>query len=105
MVRDGELIKTPRKGLDSYFVVDTEPVDFPCCKNVDFQKDITPNHTDLFPLLKISVETPNIENTQYSSSVKDSFQDLLVAMKAYFMNEIYEMKNKICFLKSQLEAG
>ena len=26
-------------------------------------------------------------------------------MKAYFMNEIHELKNEICFLKNQLENG
>ena len=38
--------------------------------------------------------------------MRDSSQDLLaqvVAMKAYFMNEIYELKNEICCLKNKLE--
>ena len=26
-------------------------------------------------------------------------------MKAYFMNEIYDLKNEICFLKNQFEDG
>ena len=54
------------------------------------------------------METPKIDSTKYKSSSRDSSQDLLaqiVAMKAYFMNEIYELKNEICFLKNQLEDG
>ena len=56
----------------------------------------------------ISVETPKIDSTECRSSSRDSFQDLLakvVAMKAYFMNEIYELKNEICCLKNKLEDG
>ena len=54
------------------------------------------------------METPKIDSTKYKSSSRDSSQDLLaqiVAMKAYFMNEIYELENEISFLKNQLEDG
>ena len=108
MVSDGKLINNPHKGLDSYYVVDTQLVEFTCNENMDLQKNPTPNDTDSLPSLKISVETTEIDITKYKSSVRDSSQDLLaqiVAMKAYFMNEIYELKNEICFLKNQLEDG
>ena len=48
------------------------------------------------------METPKIDSTKYKSSSRDSSQDLpaqIVAMKAYFMNEIYELKSEICFFK------
>ena len=54
------------------------------------------------------METPKIDSTECKSSSRDFFQDLLakvVAMKAYFMNEIYELKNEICCLKNKLENG
>ena len=54
------------------------------------------------------METPKIDSTECKSSLRDSSQDLLaqvVTMKAYFMNEIYELKNEICCLKSKLEDG
>ena len=54
------------------------------------------------------METPKIDSAKYKSSLRGSSQDVLaqiVAMKAYFMNEIQELKNEICFLKSQLEDG
>ena len=108
MVSNGELINIPQKGLDSYYVVDTQLVEFTCDKDIDLQKNPTPNDTDSLPSLNISVETPTIDSTKYKRSSRDSFQDLpaqVVAIKAYFMNEIYELKNEICFLKNQLEDG
>ena len=108
MVSDGELINIPHKGLESYYVVDIQSVEFTCDKDIDLQKNPTPNDTDSLSSLNISVETPKIYSTKYKSSSRDSSQDLLaqiVAMKAYFMNEIYELKNEICFLKNQLEDG
>ena len=106
MVSDGKLINISHKGLDSCYVVDTQSVEFTCDK--DLQKNPTPNDTDSLPSLNISVETQKIDSTKYKSSSRDSSQDLLaqiVAMKPYFMNEIYELKNEIYFLKNQLEDG
>ena len=108
MVSDGKLINTPHKGLDSYYLVDIQPVEVTCCEDIIFQKNHTPNGTDSFPSLNISVETLKIDSTECESSSRDSFQNLLtkvVAMKAYFMNEIYELKNEICCLKNKLEDG
>ena len=108
MVSDGKLINAPHKGLVSYYVVDTQSGEVTCCKDIIFQKNPTPNDADSFPSLNISVETPKIDSTECKSSSRDSFQDLfakVVAMKAYFMNEIYELKNEICCLKNKLEDG
>ena len=49
------------------------------------------------------METPKIDSTKYKISLRDSSQVSLAAMKAYFMNEIHELKNEICCLKNQLE--
>ena len=57
MVSDGKLINAPHKGLDSYYVVDTQSVEVTCCEDINFQKNPTPNDTDSFPSLNISVET------------------------------------------------
>ena len=54
------------------------------------------------------MEAPNINSNKYKSSSGDSSQvlvDQVVVMKAYFMNEIHELKNEICCLKNQLENG
>ena len=110
MVSNGKLINAPHKGLDSVvdYVVDTQSVEDTCCEDVNFQKNPTPIVTDSLPSLNISVETPKIDSTKYKSSLRDSSQVSLeqaVAMKAYFMNKIHELKNEICCLKNQLEDG
>ena len=108
MVINGKLINAPHKGLDSYYVVDTQSVEITCCEDIKFQKNPTPNDSDSFPSLNISVETPKIDSIECKSSSRDFSQDLLaqvVAMKAYFMNEIYELKNEICCLKKKIEDG
>ena len=105
-ISDGKLINIPHKGLDSYYVVDTQSVEFTCDKDIDLQKNPSPNDTDSLPSLNISQETPKIDSTKYKCSSRDSSQDLLAqieAMKVYFMNKIYELKNEIYFLKNQLE--
>ena len=97
MVSECKLINAPHKGLDSYYVIDTQSVEVTCCEDSNFQKNPTPNDTDSFSSLNISVETPKIDSTECKSSLRDSSQDLfaqVVAMKAYFMNEIYELKNE-----------
>ena len=103
MFSDGKLIN---KGLDPYYVVDTQSVENNRCEDIDFQKNHTPNVTDSLPSLSIPVETPKIYGTKYKSSSRDSSQVLLeqvVAIKAYFMNKIHGLKNGICCLKNQLE--
>ena len=108
MASDGKLKNIPQKGLDFYYVVDTQSTEVTCDKDIDLQKNPTLNDTDSLPSLNISVVTPKIDSAKYKSSLRDSSQDILaqiVAMKTYFMNEIYELKNEICFLKSQLEDG
>ena len=108
MVSDGKLINAPHKGLDSYYVVETQSVGDTCCEDIDFQKNPTPNVTDSLPSLNIFVETSKMDSTRYKSSSRDSSQvslDQVVAMKAYFKNKIHELKNEICCLKIQLKEG
>ena len=96
MIGDGKLINIPHKGLDSYYVVDTQSVVDTCCEKIDFQKNPTPIVTDSLPSLNISVETPKIDNSKYKSSSRDSSQvsfEQIVAMKAYFTSKIHKLKN------------
>ena len=65
MASDGKLINIPHKSLDSYYVADTQSVEFTCDKNIDLQKNPTPNDTDFPPSLNISPETPTIDSTKY----------------------------------------
>ena len=65
MVSDGKLINISHKGLGSYYAVDTQSVQFTCDKDIDLQKNFTPDGTDS---LNISAETPKIDSTKYKSS-------------------------------------
>ena len=56
--------------------------------------------------LNIFIEIPKTDTIKYESSARDSSQYLLapvVAMKAYVMEKIYGLKNRIYCLKNQLE--
>ena len=69
MVSDGKLINIPHKCLDSYYVVDTQSVESTCEKDIDLQKNPTPNDADSLRSLNISVETLKIDITKYKSSL------------------------------------
>ena len=101
MVSYDKLINTPRS-------VYTQSVEDTCCKDIDFQRNPTPNVTDSFPSLNISLQTPKTDSPKYKSSLRDSSQvslEQVLAMETYFINKIYELKNEICCLKNQLEDG
>ena len=80
MVSNGELINIPHKGLESYYVVDIQSVEFTCDKDIDLQKNLTPNDTDSLSSLNISVETPKIDSTKYKSSSRDSSRIYLLKL-------------------------
>ena len=108
MVSDGKLINRPHKGLDSYYIVDSESIEDISSEDISFEKNPTLIVTDFLPSLNISVESAKIDNSKYNSSSRDSSQvslEQVVAMKACFMNRIHELGNKICCLKNQLKDG
>ena len=74
MVSNGKLINIPHKGLDTYYVLDTQSVEFTCDKDINLQKNFTPNGTDSLPSLSISAETPKIDSTKYKSSYSLFYQ-------------------------------
>ena len=93
--------------MDSFFLVgDQSYVDNSCNQDTDqsgLSKDQRKNIT-----VDISVETPKIKDAK--SSIKpykiDEFTPQLVAMKAFFMNEVFELKNEIERLKeASLNVG
>ena len=65
---------------------------------------------DTTPPIKVinSVETPSLNDLKNSDNTKNMSYDVdvqLVAIKAYFMNEIYELKREISQLKVQEKTG
>ena len=78
-VSDCKLINAPHKGLDYFYIVDTQSVEVTYCEDIIFQKNPTPNDTDSFPSLNIPVETPK-----------------LIALNVKVLREIL---SRICLLK------
>ena len=105
MISDDKLINTQYKGLNSYYVVSGVwrilVVKISIFRRILLQLSLIP-----FFSVIISVENPKIDSTKYKRSSRDSSQvslEQVVAMKAYFMKKIHELKNEICCLKNQLE--
>ena len=92
-----------KKGLDYFFLVgDQSYIDNSCNQDTDQpepSKDQRKNIT-----VDISVETPKTKDakTPINPDKIDEFTAQLVAMKAYFMNEVFELKNEIARLKEAL---
>ena len=93
--------------MDSFFLVgDQSYVDNSCNQDTDqsgLSKDQRKNIT-----VDISVETPKTKDaiTPINPDKIDEFTAQLVAMKAFFMNEVFELKNEIARLKeASLNAG
>ena len=89
--------------MDSFFLVgDQSYVDNSCNQDTDqsgLSKDQRKNIT-----VDISVETPKTKDaiTPIKPDKTDEFTAQLVALKAFFMNEVFELKNKIARLKEVL---
>ena len=92
------------KGLNSYFIInDTSYLEDENCnqsEGIFYQntpsKDDTPN---------MSVETPKHKNFETPVTSEIHVQDVtarLIANKAFFMNEIYELKREILCLKTKV---
>ena len=92
------------KGLDSFFVV-TNPSDIEdriCDKSEENVNQFTPPKDDT---KNMSVETPKHKNIETPALYENHVQDItarLVANKAFFMNEIYELKKEIICLKTKV---
>ena len=96
-----------KQGLDSFFITDCqlEPeieisdiTNSPSCLKKD-----TPNKT-----VGMSGETPKLRNTKPPSLSGCNIEDFtarVVAIKAFFMNEIYELKQEIESLKQKVCCG
>ena len=99
--------KQTKKGLDSFFLVgDQSFIENSCNQDTDQSepsKDQRKNIT-----VDISVETPKTKDakTLIKPDKIDEFTAQLVALKAFFMNEVFEFKNEIARLKeASLNVG
>ena len=104
MISRSQLQDKPFQGMDSYYVLsDSIQENNNICNAVLelFEQKLgnTPPIT-----VNNSVETPSLNDLKNSDDTKNMSYDIdvqLVAIKSYFMNEIYELKREISQLKGQ----
>ena len=99
--------KQTKKGLEPFFLVEDQSyIENSCNQDTDqsqLSKDQRENIT-----VDILVEIPKTKDakTPIKPDKIDGFTAQLVAMKAFFMNEVFELKNEIARLKeASLNAG
>ena len=109
MISSSQLQNKPFQGMDSYYVLsDSIQENNSIC---DAVLELFEQKLDTTPPIKVSnsVETPSLLNDlRNSDNTKNMSYDVdvqLVAIKAYFMNEIYELKREISQLKGQEKTG
>lgn len=91
------------KGLDSFFIISSSQdlEEKNCNQNAENLNQFSPSKDDT---QNISVETPTHKNIETPAFSKHGIEDIttrLVANKAFFMNEIYELKKEIYVLKNK----
>ena len=92
--------KQTKKGLDSFFLVgDQSYIDNSCNQHTDQSEPSKDQRKNI--AVDISVEIPKTKDakTPIKPDIIDEFAAQLVAMKAFFMNEVFELKSKIARLK------
>ena len=108
MISSSQLQNKPFQGMDSYYVLsDSIQENNSICNTV---LELLEQKLDTTPPIKEnnSVETPSLNDLKNSDNTKNMSYDVdvqLVAIKAYFMNEIYELKREISQLKVQEKTG
>ena len=91
--------------LDSFYVIQnstTLQADFTLeCKQEDSIYNIDTQIAE-----QVSIQTLSPQETNRNQQIKDRFDNFnaqIAAIKAYFMNEIYELKNKVDRLKQKVK--
>ena len=108
MIFSSQLQNKPFQGMDSYYVLsDSIQENNSICNAV---LELFEQKLDTAPPITVnnSVETPSLNVLKNSDNTKNMSYDVdvqLVAIKAYFTNEIYELKLEISQLNSQENIG
>ena len=98
MISSSQLQNKSFQGRDSYYVVSSNIQENNSICNAVLE--LFDQKLDTTPLIKVSssVKTPSFNDLKGSSNIKSMSRDVdveLVAIKAYFMNEIYKLKREI----------
>ena len=99
MISSSQLQNKPFQSMNSYYILlDSIQENNSICNTVleflELKLDTTPPIKE-----NNSVRTPSLNDLKISDNTKKMSYDQLVAIKAYFMNEIYELKREISQLK------
>ena len=95
--------KQTKKGLDSFFLVgDQSYIDNSCNQVTDQSEPSNDQRKNI--TVDISVETPKTKDAKnpINPDKIDEFIAQLVPMKACFMNDVFELKSEIAWLKEAL---
>ena len=101
MISSSQLQNKPFQGMDSYYVLSDSIQEN---NSINAVLELFKQKLDTTPPIKVdSVETPSLNDLKNSDNKNMSYDvDVqLVAIKTYFMNEIYELEREICQLKGQ----
>ena len=107
VISSSQLQNKPFQGMDSYYVLsDSIQENNSICNTV---LELFEQKLDTTPPIKVnnSVETLSLNDLKNSYNTKNMYDVnvQLVAIKAYFMNKIYEFKREISQLKVQEKTG
>ena len=108
MISSSRLQTKPFQCMDSYYVLSGSIQENNSICNAVLE--LFEQRLNTTPPIKVSnsVETSSLNDLKNSDNTKNMSYDVdvqLVAIKAYFMNEIYELKREISQLKGQEKTG
>ena len=108
MISSSQLQNKPFQGMESYYVLsDSIQENNSICNAV---LEFFEQKLDTAPPITVSnsMETPSLNDLKNSDNTKNMLYDVdiqLVAIKAYFMSEICELKHEISQLEGQKKTG
>ena len=108
MISSSQLQNEPFQGMDSYYVLSDSIQENNSICNAVLELFEQTLDTTLPITVNNSVETPSLNDLKNSDNTKNMSYHVdvqLVAIKAYFMNEIYELKREISQLKGREKTG
>ena len=108
MISSSQLQNEPFQGMESYYVLSDSIQENNSICNAVLELFEQTLDTTLPITVNNSVETPSLNDLKNSDNTKNMSYHVdvqLVAIKAYFMNEIYELKREISQLKGREKTG
>ena len=93
------------QGLDSFYIIENS-TSLQADLTLEYQKEDSIDNIDAQITEQVSsrISSPHETNrNQLAKDMFDSFNNHIIAIKAYFMNEIYKLKNEVDRLKQKIK--